>query len=73
MNYLRNGRMTNHNFVARFKMHGFFEIHKSPEFNTDGRYYTFLFEGKPITIDIGFNFYDVNAKNWIWKKANEYD
>jgi hypothetical protein len=30
-----------------------------------------LVNGKSITIDIGFNFYDVNAKNWIWRKVDE--
>jgi hypothetical protein len=26
-----------------------------------------------VTIDIGFNFYDVNAKNWKWQKATKDD
>jgi len=26
-----------------------------------------------VTIDIGFNFYDINAKNWVWRKADKYD
>jgi hypothetical protein len=48
-------------------------MHKAHDINTDGRYYTFISNGKHTTIDIGFNFYDVNIKNWDWRKIEEYD
>jgi len=73
MEYLQHGKICNKRFAPRYEMHGFFTINKFPEAVTDGRYYTFEKKGKPTTVDIGFNFYDINAKNWQWQKANKYD
>lgn len=71
--YLRNGKQVDVRFNSRFKLH--VELSDFPyyDINTDGRYYTFIVKGKPTTIDIGFNFYDVNVKNWRWRKIEEYD
>ncbi len=73
-NYLRNGRISHSKFKTRFKLHTNYDaINPLYDIDTDGRYFTFNVNGKPLTIDIGFNFYDVNAKNWVWRKADEYD
>ncbi|MDN3580256.1 DUF6438 domain-containing protein [Mucilaginibacter flavus] len=71
--YLRNGKQVNCQFNNRFKLH--IELSSFPyyDIDTDGRYYTFIQNGKPVTIDIGFNFYDINAKNREWRKITEYD
>jgi hypothetical protein len=71
--YLRNGKQVDVRFNSRFKLH--VELSNFPyyDINTDGRYYTFITNGKPTTIDIGFNFYDINIKNWEWRKIEEYD
>jgi hypothetical protein len=72
--YLRNGRISNNKFKTRFKLHTDYDpINPLYDIDTDGRFYTFVVKGKPVTIDIGFNFYDVNAKNWVWGKADKYD
>ncbi len=71
--YLRTGKTSNHKFKPRFKLHPYFDINSFPDMDTDGRFYTFVVKGKPITIDIGFNFYDENIKNWEWRKAEEYE
>jgi hypothetical protein len=73
MNYLRTGKISGDLFKPRFKLHTYFDIHPIYDIETDGRYYTFSVRGKLVTIDIGFNFYDVNAKNWLWRKATKYD
>ncbi len=71
--YLRNGKISKDSFQPRFKLHTYFEKNSLNDIATDGRYYTFIIKGKPTTIDIGFNFYDVNAKNWVWRKKTEHD
>lgn len=41
---------------------------------TDGRYFTFDIQGRnTITIDIGFNFFDINQKFLSFRKRGEYD
>jgi hypothetical protein len=72
--YLRTGKISSNNFKPRFKLHIDYDLITSLyDVDTDGRYYKFIVNGKPVTIDIGFNFYDVNTKNWVWRKAGEYD
>ena len=73
--YLRNGKVANTHFNKRFTIRVFQNQYSKTYYNlnTDGRYYTFMVKGKPLTIDIGFNFYDVNEKIWVWRKATEYD
>jgi hypothetical protein len=71
--FLRKAKIVNQGFKPRFKIHSYFEINSSYDITTDGRFYIFLVKGKPVTIDIGFNFYDVNAKTWQWRKAGEYE
>jgi len=74
MDYIRNGKILSNNFRVRFKLHTEYDaINPLYDIDTDGRYYKFLVKGKPVTIDIGFNFYDINAKNWVWRKADKYD
>ncbi len=55
-------------FTSRFKLH----IHSfgvsMDSIDTDGRFFRIIKKRKTTTIDIGFNFYDVNAQNWHWKK-----
>ncbi|MBA4144515.1 MAG: hypothetical protein C0523_02035 [Cytophaga sp.] len=39
---------------------------------TDGRYYTFIItDQKPITIDIGFNYLEVNKSFMLFKEIEE--
>ena len=72
LNYLRNGKISITRFNPVYKMHTFYDdINRLPDIETDGRFYRFTTNGKPVTI--GFNFYDVNLKNWVWQKSNEYD
>lgn len=71
--YLRNGQVSNSDFKSRYKLHVEFSDFPYYDIDTDGRLYKFIVNGKPITIDIGFNFYDVNVKNWQWRKITEYD
>ncbi len=71
--YLRKGKVYTDNFKPKFKLHKYFDHSLFYDIKTDGRFYTFLVKGKPITIDIGINFYNVNAKNWQWRKAGEYE
>ncbi|HEY2580497.1 MAG TPA: DUF6438 domain-containing protein [Mucilaginibacter sp.] len=73
--YLNNGKQTTVSFRPRFKLKPYFDINTFSDIDTDGRFFTFAPKGdsKPITIDIGFNFYDVNSKIWQWRKAVEYD
>ena len=71
--YIRNGKISNNSVKVRFKLHPRWENHSFYNIDTDGRYFIFLNNGKPVTIDIGFNFYDVNEKIWMWRKATEND
>jgi hypothetical protein len=72
--YLKKGKITINNFRPRFILHfDHDEINTLYEVDTDGRFFKFLVADKPVTIDIGFNFYDVNAKNWQWRRSNKYD
>ena len=72
--YLRKGKITINNIHRRFILHvDYDEINPLYDVETDGRLYKFLVKGKPVTIDIGFNFYDLNKKNWQWRKATKYD
>lgn len=72
--YLKKGKITVNNFQPRFTLHfDYNEINPLYNVDTDGRFFKFIVKGKPIIIDIGFNFYDVNAKIWKWRKANAYD
>jgi len=73
--YLRNGKSSNTLFKERFNFRVYYyrDADTFYSLSTDGRYYKFIVKGKPVTIDIGFNFYDVNAKNWVWRKADKYD
>jgi hypothetical protein len=71
--YLRKGKVYTGNFKPKFKLHKYLDHSLFYDIKTDGRFYTFLVKGKPVTVDIGFNFYDANAKNWQWRKADKYD
>lgn len=66
---LRNGKVVRKMFFQRFKIRSYKT--DSDEFDdlyTDGRYFQFFKNGKKITVDIGFNFYDFNSQHWQWKK-----
>jgi hypothetical protein len=68
--YLRNGKIVGNGlFKPRFKIKSLYDKTIT---KTDGRYYSFTLDGKEKTIDIGFNFFDVNSKNWKWEKPDEY-
>lgn len=68
--YLRNGKIIDNSaFKPRFKLKG---SDNNSITKTDGRYYSFMLGKKEETIDIGFNFFDVNRKNWKWEKPDEY-
>ena len=78
--YIRNGVVSKNSFKPRFELHtdnylidSAYHIKTDYDVPTDGRYYKFTLHGKPVTIDIGFNFYDVNEKIWVWRKATEND
>lgn len=72
IDYIRNGKKVTTVFAPRYKLvYNKFATPPPNAIQTDGRYYTFIVKGKPITIDIGFNFYDVNAKIWEWKKVEQ--
>jgi hypothetical protein len=62
--YLRTGKICNFDFRPDFKMLGYFDLYSTCDIETDGRFYRFVTNGKRITIDIGFNFYQVNKKIW---------
>lgn len=68
--YLSKGKISTAKFKPRFKIQAFSADDLKGEYDilTDGRYYKILMKGKPITIDIGFNFYDNNVKHWKWEK-----
>lgn len=72
--YLKKGEITINNFHPRFILHFDHDV-INPLYNveTDGRFFKFIVKGKPVIIDIGFNFYDVNTKIWQWRQAGEYD
>ncbi len=71
--YLMNGKISTFKFKPRFKIQAFKEPDLKGRYNilTDGRYFTLISNGKPVTIDIGFNFYDVNKGHWKWGKIRE--
>lgn len=71
--YIKNGKQSIAKYKKRFKLNTTFGYYKHVEFETDGRFYKFIVKGKPVVIDIGFNFYNVNEHNWQWRKINEYD
>lgn len=71
--YLNKGKTFDGKFNPRFKLAPSYQLRSPNDVDTDGRYYTFIQNSKSITIDIGFNFYDINAKNWEWRKITEYD
>ena len=71
--YLRKGKIANTSFKSRYQLSSYFDVQKFHDIDTDGRFYKFEVNKKPIIIDIGFNFYDVNASNWQWRKIIEYD
>ncbi len=69
--YLHHGKkVTPAAFKPKFKLTDDFYT-KTP-INTDGRYYTFTLNGKQETIDLGFNFFDVNNKTLTWQKPDTY-
>jgi hypothetical protein len=72
--YLKKGKIIANHFQPRFILHFDHNV-INPLYNvyTDGRFFKFIVKGKPIIIDIGFNFYDVNAKIWKWRKASQHD
>ncbi|MGN6179641.1 MAG: DUF6438 domain-containing protein [Mucilaginibacter sp.] len=71
-NYLRNGKKTpNISFVPMFELTDFYNGNKG-SIKTDGRYYSFLLNGKEETIDIGFNFFEENNKILKWVKPDGF-
>jgi hypothetical protein len=72
--YLKKGKIIANHFQPRFILHFDHNV-INPLYNvyTDGRFFKFIVKGKPIIIDIRFNFYDVNAKIWKWRKASQHD
>ncbi|MDB4925395.1 DUF6438 domain-containing protein [Mucilaginibacter sp.] len=76
-NYLLEGKLSNKAFLPLYKIEVFyhrnsiFKPNSSYNAITDGRYYKFIIKGKPITIDIGLNFYEVNATNMHWRETEK--
>ncbi|QEM04547.1 hypothetical protein DIU31_013885 [Mucilaginibacter rubeus] len=71
--YLRNGKVTDTTFSQRFNLLIEYSDLPRDTITTDGRFFTFKIKDKSQTIDIGFNFYDVNAQQWKWRKIDDYD
>ncbi|NHA03860.1 hypothetical protein G7092_08640 [Mucilaginibacter sp. HC2] len=69
--YLQKGKVSNATFKSRYKLSSPFDIKKPHDIDTDGRFYKFEVNKKSIIIDIGFNFLDINEKNWHWQKITE--
>jgi len=68
IDYLHHGKkVVETNFKPRFDL---LDDYKTDGIKTDGRYYTFSLNSKTETIDIGFNFFDANSKNWQWQKRD---
>ncbi|PJJ79387.1 DUF6438 domain-containing protein [Mucilaginibacter auburnensis] len=65
--YLLKGKPVNHRFKTKFSFRSENEYSKKEEvLYTDGRYYKFMVNNKPLILDIGFNFYDVNCTGLKW-------
>src|SRR6185503_3573343 len=71
--YLRLGKLVDHDTKSRFNLRIHTRMDPPAPAKTDGRYFTFLLKRKFVTIDIGFNFYDINNKHWQWRKTTKYD
>lgn len=73
--YLQKGVQTTVKFKPRYKI----RVYKSLDYDsyhwaeTDGRNFSFIIDNKPVTIDIGFNFVELNMKSKAWIKAGEFD
>jgi hypothetical protein len=65
--YIAQGKICNKQFETRFQLTPT-QHHTKKEFtiDTDGRYYKFMVNDKPVTVDIGFNFYDLNLAKREW-------
>jgi hypothetical protein len=72
IDYLRKGKICKVNFPTRFKFKINNEKKSSDFIITDGRYYKLTNAHQTVTVDLGFNFYDVNAQNWHWEKLQNY-
>lgn len=70
LDYLRNGKISTNKFKPLFQYRTYYSYNKLHEIATDGRFFIFIPRGKtkPVTIDIGFNFIDINFKNAKWDK-----
>jgi hypothetical protein len=71
--YLQKGKVCNVKFKSYYRLQSYFDVQKFKGIVTDGRFYKFEVDKKSVIIDIGFNFYDVNAQNWQWRKITKYD
>ncbi len=76
--YLYKGKQTTQLATPRFNLRNFLWSPDNNEYSdeannirTDGRLYTFFVKGqKPVTIDIGFNFFDRNYDNACFSQMN---
>lgn len=64
--YILKGKICSTSFKTRFQLVAQYNRFKESNIDTDGRYYKFIVNGKPVTVDIGFNYYDLNASKRVW-------
>ncbi|WP_419701923.1 DUF6438 domain-containing protein [Mucilaginibacter sp. NFX135] len=69
--YLQKGKISTVTFKSRYQLSSLFDIQKRHHIDTDGRFYKLEVNKKPVIIDIGFNFFDINEKNWHWRKITK--
>ncbi|MEO3406256.1 DUF6438 domain-containing protein [Mucilaginibacter sp. CAU 1740] len=68
----KGARVGPKDFASRFTLHIYSFRASGDSIDTDGRFFKIIKKGKNTTIDLGFNFYDVNAQNWNWKKLQNH-
>ncbi|TPE41065.1 DUF6438 domain-containing protein [Pontibacter mangrovi] len=85
-NYLRQGQRSLGKYKPRFSMHfrenylwvprgakKYADKEHIKSIETDGQFYTFYLQGQePFTINIGFNFFDVNFNEAAFTKKDKY-
>jgi hypothetical protein len=71
--YLRSGKTTDIKFKPNYTLHYSADVDNKFLITTDGRYYRIEGKNSSKTIDIGFNFIELNAEHWNWQKKDKYN
>lgn len=71
--YLHSGKATTIKFKPIYTLHYFGDTDNRFLIATDGQYYRIQGKNVSKTVDIGFNFIELNTGHWKWKKKDKYN